>query len=105
MGKTGKTLKRRRLAESLLATTTTPTTSTLPSDSDSSNSFLHGLITPEELATTTRTLALLANEPEALGNGRGELKGLRKVVFDFQRVSNELNGTGSFLVISPLELN
>lgn len=94
MGKTGKTLKRRRLAESLLAP---PAATSGKSTSSLDVTFLGGLIAPEDLATTVRTLAILGQNTELLTNSRSELKGLRNVVYDFQRLSNELNGTGTSL--------
>ena len=85
MGKTGKNIKRRKLAEAY------PTPSGTASDSE----FFGGLLSPSELATATRVLNVLANNEELITGGKAELKGLRGAVFDFQRISAELSGTGS----------
>lgn len=85
MGKTGK-IKKRKLAA-------LPT----PSGTSSDSEFFGGLLSPSELATATRVLNVLANNSELITSGKTELKGLRGAVFDFQRISSELSGTGALL--------
>ncbi|GAA6021933.1 hypothetical protein JCM10207_002604 [Rhodosporidiobolus poonsookiae] len=93
MGKTGKALKRRRLEQLERQAAQAPLDSDLDGGADSPPSaatdFLGGLVTPAQLAMTVKTLKLLSN--------KGDLKALRTAVFDFQRVGNEVAGTGNSL--------
>lgn len=84
MGKTGKNIKKRKLAA-------LPTPS---ATSASDTEFFGGLLSPSELATATRVLNVLANNEELITGGKAALKALRGASFDFQRVSAELAGTG-----------
>lgn len=99
MGKTGKAIKRRKLAAAdneASQLTTSPLSHVGGDGDDSPPEFLLGLITPSELATTVRTLNTLTRHTELLKN-KNDLKALRGAVFDFQRVSATLAGTGQFL--------
>lgn len=98
MGKTGKALKKRRLAVFAAA----HVTQTAVEDSDveateDSKAFLDGLVTESQLTTTIKTLSMLCDSPDVVSKHRSQLKRLRGVIFDFQRVAAEQEGTGSSL--------
>ena len=101
MGKTGKALKKRRLAQFATAHVVTKVALDdteddvdfpLPSDSCTDALFLGGVISESELSTTIKTLAALSNSPELIIQNRSQLKRLRGAVFDFQRVAAEQEG-------------
>jgi hypothetical protein len=96
MGKTGKALKKRRLAVFAAAhvTQTAFEGSDLEVDEDS-KAFLGGLVTESQLAITIKTLSALS--ADAISKHRPQLKRLRGAVFDFQRIAAEQEGTGSSL--------
>lgn len=98
MGKTAKNKKRRLAAE--LTSTTTPLSSNNSEgdEEETSNdtSFLLGLVSASDLAITVRTLNALTKNTELLKFK--ELKFLKGAVYDFQRVSTFLAGTGKFFL-------
>ncbi|BGP20042.1 hypothetical protein JCM10213_002076 [Rhodosporidiobolus nylandii] len=95
MGKTGKALKKRKLA---LAAQAAQATLEAGSDDELGGeaSFLGGLVSEGQLAVTVKTLQTLTQHPHLLAH-KQDLKALRTAVFDFQRVGNELAGTGNSL--------
>lgn len=103
MGKTGKALKKRRLAQFAAAHVVTKTAidgdleSANELDEDNNNLFLGGIISESQLSITVKTLNALANSPELISQHRPALKRLRGAVFDFQRIAAEQEGTGSSL--------
>ncbi|SCV73955.1 BQ2448_6385 [Microbotryum intermedium] len=124
MGKTGKAIKRRRLAEATALATKLAAPELLDGDEDDldsladsppsstahatastplSTDFLQGMIAPSHLAVTVKTLNALVQHPELLKDTaskttRTQLKGLRTALFDVQRLSSEVNqGTGTSL--------
>ncbi|KIM74773.1 hypothetical protein PILCRDRAFT_14091, partial [Piloderma croceum F 1598] len=99
MGKTGKALKKRRLAQFASAKIVTLTAVDVSDDEpDEENKlFLGGLVSESQLSTTIKTLSVLANSPETLSQHRPQLKRLRGAVHDFQRITAEQEGTGSSL--------
>jgi hypothetical protein len=99
MGKTGKNMKKRRLANEAAIRPTAPDSD---DDEPTDTSFLLGLVQPHELATCTRVLSLITNNPELL-KSKAELKHLRGAVFDFQRVAAELSGTGQSFTSHSVE--
>jgi len=99
MGKTGKALKKRRLAQFASAQVVT-LTSVDVSDNElevENKLFLGGLVSESQLSTTIKTLNALTNSPEAISQYRPLLKRLRGAVYDFQRIAAEQEGTGSSL--------
>jgi len=100
MGKTGKALKRRKLAEATAFATLSPAPGSPDSgdEGEISNNpdFLLGLVSPQELAVSVKTLQTLTSHAEGV-KGKAEMKPLRGAVFDFQRVSNAVTGTGNSL--------
>ncbi|SDA01382.1 BZ3500_MvSof-1268-A1-R1_Chr10-1g02614 [Microbotryum saponariae] len=125
MGKTGKAIKRRKLAEATALATklaapelfddhsgddldsladSPPSSTARPTASAPlSKDFLQGLISPSHLAVTVKTLNALVQHPELLKDTaskttRTQLKGLRTALFDVQRLSSEVNqATGTSL--------
>ncbi|KIM78401.1 hypothetical protein PILCRDRAFT_586744 [Piloderma croceum F 1598] len=99
MGKTGKALKKRRLAQFPSAKIVTLTAVDVSDDEpDEENKlFLGGLVSESQLSTTIKTLSVLANSSETLSQHRPQLKRLRGAVHDFQRITAEQEGTGSSL--------
>lgn len=103
MGKTGKALKKRRLAQfaeahSLVTKTAHDSGSEAPEfDEPENNLFLGGLVSESQLQTTIHVLNALSNSPESISQHRPQLKRLRGAVFDFQRVAAEQEGTGNSL--------
>lgn len=105
MGKTGKALKKRRLAQ--FSTNHLVTKVALDGDDDldshlvdgpiNTSLFLGGAISESQLSTTVNTLARLSESPELITQFRPQLKRLRGAVFDFQRVAAEQEGTGTSL--------
>ncbi|KAK4695319.1 hypothetical protein P7C70_g8568, partial [Phenoliferia sp. Uapishka_3] len=95
MGKTSKNKRRRLLAEAESAPRPI-TDADSPDDDANDTSFLLGLVSPQELAIAVRTLNTLTKNTELL-KSKNELKALRGAVFDFQRVSSSLAGTGNTL--------
>lgn len=100
MGKTGKALKRRKLAEATALSTLSPAPGSPDSDTDepaqNNPDFLLGLVSPQELAVSVKTLQTLTTHAEAV-KGKAETKPLRGAVFDYQRLSNAVAGTGNSL--------
>jgi hypothetical protein len=99
MGKTGKALKKRRLAQFASAKVVTLAAVDFSDDEfdEESKLFLGGLVSESQLSTTIKTLSVLANSPESLSHYRPQLKRLRGAVHDFQRITAEQEGTGSSL--------
>jgi hypothetical protein len=99
MGKTGKALKKRRLAEFASANIVTHAVVDVSDDEldEGRKLFLGGLVSESQLSTTIKTLSALANSPELLPQHRPQLKRLRGAVHDFQRITAEQEGTGSSL--------
>jgi hypothetical protein len=98
MGKTGKALKKRRLAQFASAQVVTQAGDISDSDFGEENKlFLGGLVSESQLSTTIKTLNALANSPESISHHRPQLKRLRGAVYDFQRIAAEQEGTGSSL--------
>lgn len=100
MGKTGKALKKRRLAQFASAKVVTLTAVDVSDDEpleEESKLFLGSLVSESQLSTTIKTLSVLANSPETLSQHRPQLKRLRGAVHDFQRVTAEQEGTGNSL--------
>lgn len=99
MGKTGKALKKRRLAQFASAHVVTLTSAdVLDNELDEENKlFLGGLVSESQLLATIRTLNALKESPESISQYRHQLKRLRGAVYDFQRVAAEQEGTGSSL--------
>lgn len=96
MGKTGKALKRRKIASALATATLTPPSDNLDSEDEGGSNdpgFLLGLVSPVELAVSVKTLQTLTTHAEAV-KGKAETKALRGAVFDYQRVSAAVTGTG-----------
>ncbi|GAA5911626.1 hypothetical protein JCM6882_008057 [Rhodosporidiobolus microsporus] len=91
MGKRGQANKKRRLEQQAAQATLA-----LDDDDDTAPTFLAGLIAPSELAVTVRTLQTLTRHTELLAHTK-DLKALRTAVFDLQRVSAEVSGTGNSL--------
>ncbi|KAL8290348.1 hypothetical protein RQP46_002606 [Phenoliferia psychrophenolica] len=96
MGKTSKNKRRRLLASAETALPISPDSDGEGGEGENDKSFLLGLVSPAELAITVRTLSTLTKNTELL-NRKNELKSLRGAVFDFQRVSASLAGTGNTL--------
>ncbi|GAA5991836.1 hypothetical protein JCM11641_002120 [Rhodosporidiobolus odoratus] len=98
MGKNGKAIKKRKLAQAAQLTTRVSLLQDMHGDNDAplEPSFLAGLVSPAELGNAVKTLQTLTTHPELLSH-RQELRALRTAVFDFQRVGNEVSGTGNSL--------
>lgn len=97
MGKTGKALKKRRLAQFASAHVVTHSAVDVSDVDDENSLFLGGLVSESQLSTTIKTLSVLANSPELISQHRPQLKRLRGAVHDFQRIAAEQEGTGNSL--------
>lgn len=89
MGKTSKNIAKRRRLEA-------ETTSHLGPAEAGDAEFLGGLLSASDVAIAARVLNTLTRNPELL-KSKQELKALRGAVFDFQRISTELNTAGGSL--------
>lgn len=108
MGKTGKALKKRRLAQFSTTHVVTKVAIDTDEDFDALNGLavdspisscndpaslsLGGAISESELFTTIKTLTVLSKSPELITQHRAQLKRLRGAIFDFQRVASEQEG-------------
>jgi hypothetical protein len=99
MGKTGKALKKRRLAQFSSAHVVTHTADDVSDDDPNVKDklFLGGVISESQLAITIKTLSTLADFPDSISQHRSQLKRLRGAVHDFQRISAIKEGTGNSL--------
>ncbi|KII84771.1 hypothetical protein PLICRDRAFT_146256 [Plicaturopsis crispa FD-325 SS-3] len=98
MGKTAKNLKRKRLAQAQAVFSRPDPSEAVRAEedlvADTQNEHAAGnfVLGQNELAITIRTLDALSSNPDMLQKHRGALKGLRRAVWDFQRVSAEQDG-------------
>lgn len=101
MGKTGKALKKRRLAQFTTAHIVTQVAVDDGSDNEfdgpDSKLYLGGLVSESQVQTTIKVLSSLSNSPDTISQHRPQLKRLRGAIFDFQRVAAEQEGTGNSL--------